>query len=420
MNVQAALNKLYSMHQFSIKLGLERIEYLMDHLDNPQKNLNCFHIAGSNGKGSTASFIASILMEAGFRVGLYTSPHFVRFNERIKINGQEIEDSYIANFVESLEDYINENGVTFFEATTALAFKYFSEAFLDYVILETGLGGRLDATNIIKPMVSVITSISLEHTQILGDTIEKIAVEKAGIIKPKTTVLSGIMPSEAEEIISAKALGSGCRYKKAKDFISIDGDNLNVTMNKKSFKIYSTPLHGSHQNINAALAVGAVFETMGMNHGGILNRGIANVVQNTGIQGRYEILNDNPRIIADSAHNPDGIKSFIREFEKEYTSYSDTVLLFGAMRDKNIGEMINTLTPYFNKIYIAKADNERAASIQEILDQTKQLEHKLIPIVNPAEFVNDFIAGKGNKCLTVLGSMYLVGEIKSKIIHKNP
>ena len=169
MDIQSALNKLYSMHQFSIKLGLERIENLLDHLYNPHEKLTCFHIAGSNGKGSTASFLASILMEAGFRVGLYTSPHFVRFNERIRVNGKEIEDSYIADFVESLEVYIEENKPTFFEVTTALAFKYFSESDLDFVVVETGLGGRLDATNVLEPLASIITSISLEHTHILGD-----------------------------------------------------------------------------------------------------------------------------------------------------------------------------------------------------------------------------------------------------------
>ena len=328
MNIQAALNKIYSMHQFTIKLGLDRIENLLDHIGNPHKEINCFHIAGSNGKGSTASFLASILMEAGFSVGLYTSPHFIRFNERIRINGSEIEDSYIASFVESIEDYINEYETTFFEVTTALAFKYFSEAMPDYVVLETGLGGRLDATNVVKPNVSIITSISLEHTQILGSTIEKIAVEKAGIIKPNTIVVSGFMPDEAENIVSAKALGAGCRYIKAKDFVTREDDLINVQLNKKSFKIYNTPLNGYYQMTNAALAMRAVYEVLGLNEGAILNSGLRKVKNNTGIIGRYEIINEHPRIICDSAHNPEGVKSFIAEYSKEHFLYSESILIY--------------------------------------------------------------------------------------------
>ena len=418
MDIQSALDKLYSMHQFSIKLGLDRIENLLDHLGNPHKNLNCFHIAGSNGKGSTASFIASVLMEAGFRVGLYTSPHFVRFNERIKINGNEIEDSYIAGFIESLQDYIENNEATFFEVTTALAFNYFNEADLDFVVVETGLGGRLDATNIIKPLTSVITSISLEHTYILGSTIEKIAVEKAGIIKPNSIVLSGLMPDEAEDIIAAKALGMNCTYYKVRDFMKMDDDYISVQLGKKLFNIYSTPLPGYHQLINASLAVRSVYDVIGMTDGELLSNGIKKVVDNTGIQGRYEIFSERPKIIFDSAHNPESVRIFIDEFSKEYSYYSETVLVFGSMRDKDIREMLNILSPYFNNIYISQVDIERAATIEEIMEIGNKVANKLVPLENPAEFVQKFRTGNLNRCLVALGSIYLVGEIKSKIIDK--
>jgi dihydrofolate synthase / folylpolyglutamate synthase len=416
MNIKSALEKIYSMHQFSIKLGLERVENLLDHIDRPQEKLRCFHIAGSNGKGSTASFIASILMETGFKVGLYTSPHFVRFNERIKINGVEIDDEYIAGFIESMDEYIDEFSPTFFEITTALAFKYFAENEVDFAVIETGLGGRLDATNVIHPLASIITSISLEHTNILGDTIEKIAVEKAGIIKPKTLVLNGFMPTEAENIIVSKALGAGCRHIKAGDFITREDDYINVQLRKKVFKIYSTPLAGKHQLNNCALALKTINEFLGIDEIDIFTKGINNVVKNTGIQGRYEVINNFPKIIFDSAHNPEGIESFIREFEKEYKNYSERTLIFGAMRDKDIDEMLRLLIPYFDVIYVSQVQVERAAPIDQIIELMQGNNKNIVPLEDPSGFIRKFQLLNENKCLVVLGSMYLVGEIKSKII----
>ncbi|MFA7290175.1 MAG: Mur ligase family protein, partial [Melioribacteraceae bacterium] len=178
MNYKTALEKLFSLHQFGIKLGLDNTKDLLNFIGNPQKDLKCYHIAGSNGKGSTSSFIASILTEAGYKTGLYTSPHLIKFNERIRINGQMIEDNYVLEFMNSVESYIEKNEVTFFELTTAMAFKYFYDMKVDFCVIETGLGGRLDSTNVIFPLISIITTISLEHTNILGHSIEEIAAEK--------------------------------------------------------------------------------------------------------------------------------------------------------------------------------------------------------------------------------------------------
>lgn len=181
--INKALDRLYSLQKFGMKLGLDNITSLLEYLGNPQKNFKSFHVAGTNGKGSTTSFMASILMEAGYRTGLYTSPHFIRFNERVRVNGVEIPDQYIVEFISGINGFIVIHKPTFFEVTTALAFKYFSDEKVEYAAIETGLGGRLDATNVLAPLASVITSISLEHTEILGDTLEKIAFEKGGIIK---------------------------------------------------------------------------------------------------------------------------------------------------------------------------------------------------------------------------------------------
>jgi dihydrofolate synthase/folylpolyglutamate synthase len=193
MDIDTSLKKLFSLHKFGIKLGLENTIGFLNHLGNPQQKLKTIHIAGSNGKGSTSSFIASILQEYEYKIGLYTSPHFVKFNERVVINGKQIEDEYIATFVSDNESYIDEHQLTFFEVTTVLAFQYFKDMNTDYCVIETGLGGRLDSTNVLNPLATVITSISLEHTNVLGNTIEQIAAEKSAIIKSNSKVFIGML-----------------------------------------------------------------------------------------------------------------------------------------------------------------------------------------------------------------------------------
>ena len=224
MDLETSLKKLFSLHTFGIKLGLENTIGFLDHLGNPQQALKTIHIAGSNGKGSTSSFIASILQEFGYKSGLYTSPHFVKFNERVVINGKQIEDEFVSSFISSNENYIDEHELTFFEVTTAMAFQYFKDINVDYCIIETGLGGRLDSTNVLNPLAIVITSISLEHTNILGDTIEKIAAEKAAIIKDNSKVFFGRLNEEAAYVIERKCKETKSILYPIKDFI-IESDN---------------------------------------------------------------------------------------------------------------------------------------------------------------------------------------------------
>lgn len=419
MDIKSSLEKLFSLHQFGIKLGLDNTLQLLERIGNPHRNLKTFHIAGSNGKGSTASFIASILIEAGYKVGLYTSPHFVKFNERIRINGIMIEDEYIAKFVTELEDYISQNKPTFFEITTALAFQYFCEQKVDYAVIETGLGGKLDSTNVIHPIASVITSISLEHTQHLGDTLEKIAYEKAGIIKQNSKVFVGKMLDEPEKIIRNKAKELNCDYNLINDFTDIESDRLIVTLQKKSFSVYSTPLIGNHQLHNAALAVKTINKSLDIEDGLIISRGIRNVIKNTGIQGRYEIICHKPKIIFDSAHNPEGVGIFVKEFSRESNTYKERYLLFGAMKDKSIVEMLKILTPYFNQIFVTVIDIDRSANEEELESAAKSAGTKINIVKNGSKFVRDFHLENEDKCLVVLGSMYLLGEIKSKMLEKS-
>jgi dihydrofolate synthase / folylpolyglutamate synthase len=414
MNIEEVLAKLYSMHQFGIKLGLDNINNLLSELGNPHKNLKTFHIAGSNGKGSTSSFISSILMEAGYNVGLYTSPHFVRFNERIRINGVMIDDDYIINFINQIDGYIKKNAPTFFEVTTALAFKYFSDKNVNYAVIETGLGGRLDATNVLNPLASIITSISLEHTEHLGNTIEQIAFEKAGIIKKNIPVLVGKMDNKAKNVIEKNANELECEFYDINDFTVKSDERILVNLEGSTYSIYETPLKGDHQLINSSLAVKAVNKIPGISKSIILSNGINNVVRNSGIEGRYEIVNNSPRIIMDSAHNVEGIEVFINEFSKEINKYKNRILIFGAMRDKSISNMLSLLSPFFTKIYLTRVQLDRAATIEELSETAGKQGINTEALAEPADFISRFTAGSKESCLVILGSMYLLGEIKLK------
>lgn len=419
MDINTALEKIYSLKQFNIKLGLDNIKKFLIYLGNPQQNLKIFHIAGSNGKGSTSSFIASILMECDFKVGLFTSPHFVRFNERIKINGIEISDDYITTFLEKHKNYIEIEKPTFFEVATALAYTYFSENNINYAVIETGLGGRLDATNTALPIASIITSISLEHTNILGNSIEKIALEKAGIIKTGVPVFAGKLSLDAYKTIKIETQKKNSNFFYLIDFLEDFSDYVKLNLNKDVYNIYSTQLRGWHQLYNAALAVFAVNKTLNINDYKIFNRGIDNIIVNTSIKGRYEVYSESPTVIFDSAHNLEGVQSFVNEFCKEYNKFENTYLIYGAMKDKSNEDMLLLLRKYFQKIYVTSINNERAASIEELRYIAEKINLKVNELINPFDFIINFKRQKKNNCLVILGSMYLLGEIKLKLEFNN-
>ncbi|MBU2493025.1 MAG: bifunctional folylpolyglutamate synthase/dihydrofolate synthase [Bacteroidetes bacterium] len=418
MNIKEALAKLYSIHQFSIKLGLDNIIKLLEYLGNPQNKFKSIHIAGSNGKGSTASFTASILTEAGYKTGLYTSPHLVRFNERVRINGIEIPDLYITEFMNEMNSYIDKYSPTFFEITTALAFKYFAENNIDIGVIETGLGGRLDATNTITPLASIITTISLEHTNILGKTIEEIAKEKAGIIKQGVPLFAGLIDARALKVIEESAIKSGSDLYKFSKFAQIKNDSVNINYDGLNYNIYKTPLIGNHQLRNSALAAFSLYKTLNIKSPKIFSGGINKVIKNSGIQGRYEIYNEKPKVIFDASHNFEGIETFIEEFKKESILYDKKYLIYGAMNDKDIIPILKLLKDYFDIIYFTSINYERAFKAEELEKAGKELKicNEILP--EPAEFVSEFISLQNSNCLVVLGSIYLLGEIKLMLSDK--
>ncbi len=419
MNIEESLKKLFSLRQFGVKLGLENITGLLKHIGNPEKHLRAFHIAGSNGKGSTASFLASILTECGYKTGLYTSPHFVKFNERIRINGIMIPDEFILDFMNGLEYYIEKHKPTFFEITTAMAFRYFYESNTDYTVIEVGLGGRLDATNTLIPLASVITTIGYDHTHILGKTLSEIAREKAGIIKENVPVFTGLLPAEAQKEIENITSEKSCELFMLKNYTSETDKGINISLSNEELILNATPLRGKHQIKNAALAVltaGKILKNISSKN--FLN-GIDNVIRNSGIQGRYEIHCSNPKIIFDSAHNPEGISTFLDEFEKDKKECGEAVLLFGAMKDKNNKETIERLKTVFDKIYFTDIDYHRAASSEELLEIANSLGVNAGIVNDKLEFINKFKERKDNACLAVVGSIYLLGEIKNALEDKN-
>lgn len=419
MNYNDALDKLYGLQKFGIKLGLHNIEKLLDYLGNPHHKLKTFHVAGSNGKGSTSSFLCSILMEAGFRTGLYTSPHFVRFNERIRLNGEEISDDYIVDFISSISNFIDENKPTFFEVTTALALKYFNDSGAEYAVIETGLGGRLDATNAIIPLASVITSISLEHTDVLGHTIEMIAGEKGGIIKKKTKVFTGRLPFDAENVLINISNSLRARLFRLKDNIEEIEGTVSFVSPSFTFRNIQTPLNGYFQKYNAALSILVLTEVLGLNDSSVIAAGLQNVVRNSGIQGRYEIYSEKPVLIFDSAHNLEGIGVFLDTFKRESSGYKKRILLFGAMRDKAVDLMIKKLAPEFDEIHFCTMEYSRAATLSELssLADKSGIKHQLEE--NGAEYVTRYLKEERfGECLVVLGSMYILGEIKKELVTK--
>ena len=413
MNIQESLNKLFALHTFGIKLGLDNIQKFLNEIGNPQRKLKTIHIAGSNGKGSTASFIASILMEDGCKVGLYTSPHFVRFNERISVNGKYIPDDFIANFIDKHQKYIDEYQLTFFEVTTALAFEYFVFSGVDYAIIETGLGGRLDATNVLDPLACVITSISLEHTNVLGDKIAGIAYEKGEIIKKGSKTFIGLLPEEAIKVIEKKCLSVKSPLFCLEEYIIEKGENIELYTEELEFDNWEVPLYGKHQKYNAALASLCVAKSFDIDNPAVITDGIKNVVKNTKLQGRYEIISNKPRIILDSAHNPEGIDCLINQFKREKNNYKVCSLLFGAMRDKNIDEMLEIVKDSFTEINFYEINYERAASILLLSERAQKRGVKFLVVKNLKEFLYQQLNGDKDSCLVVAGSMYLLGEVKS-------
>ena len=316
------------------------------HLNNPHKKFKSIHIAGTNGKGSVAHMLASILQEVGYKTGLYTSPHLKDFRERIKINGQMIAKQKVIDFVLENKQLFEKLEMSFFEMTVALAFNYFAKEKVDVAVIETGLGGRLDSTNIINPELSIITNIGFDHTNLLGDTLEKITKEKAGIIKRNTPIIIGRKQEKTKQI-----------------FINIASDKKAKIYFTKTENNYSSDLKGIYQKENIATAIMTVkqLSKLGWNIGEKnIKNGLQKVMENTQLLGRWQILNDKPKVICDVGHNEDGIKQIVKQIKK--IPYQNLHFVFGMVKDKNLSNILKLL-PKKAKYYFCEAQIPRALEV---------------------------------------------------------
>ncbi len=369
MTYPEALSHLGQARRFGMKLGLGPMQEIARALGDPQKELRFIHLSGTNGKGSTAAFCESCLRAAGHRVGLYTSPHLVSVRERIQVDRDPISEASFAegmNAVRRIIDEMENHQVTFFEITTALALWHFAREKVDWVVWETGLGGRLDATNIVEPEVCIITNVGLDHQCYLGESLREIAAEKAGIIKPGVPVVSAVERGEASDVIRERARAGGCALTLVHGDMKVE--NLGLRGNKQMARIdgreFGLGLMGPHQTCNAACAVGVMRQLK------ISEAGVARGLESTVWPGRFEILSEEPLIVLDGAHNPAGTKKLVetwRAFLAARYGWSGgeidarAHLVFASVADKDITEMAHLLRPLARRVSLVRLAHERGA-----------------------------------------------------------
>ena len=357
------------------KEGLENTLALDEHFGHPHKNFRSIHIAGTNGKGSCAHTIAAILQQCGYKVGLYTSPHLVDFRERIRINGQPIPENYVVNFVEKEREFFEPLNPTFFELTTALAFQYFREMQIDIAVIEVGLGGRLDCTNIITPILSVITNISLDHTQLLGNSLEQIAMEKAGIIKNGVPVVIGEALPETRPIFEAIAEENKAPIIFAEDqpeVLHAELQSMNMLYSTRSYGKITGELCGLYQEKNANTILWAIREledagymyrftnnSKSLTKGREVKAGFKNVCEITGLKGRWQAVSKNPTTVCDTGHNTAGWQYLSQQLSQ--VKCKNMYIVFGVVEDKDV-DGIMALLPKSATYFFTKANNQRAFS----------------------------------------------------------
>lgn len=361
------------------KEGLDNTYLLDEHFGHPHRKFKSIHIAGTNGKGSCSHTLAAILQNDGYKVGLYTSPHIMDFRERIKINGECISKEYVIEFVNQEKNLFEKIHPSFFEVTTALAFKYFAEQHVDYAIIEVGLGGRLDCTNIITPILSIITNISFDHTNFLGNTLEKIAKEKAGIIKQNIPVIIGETTNETKPVFKtcAESMNAEIIYADENDeIISFTmNEDGGITYNTRSFGIIQGELGGLYQkkNTNTILhAVRFLYNQHIIKNTGSINNGFYNVCKLTGLIGRWQKIGSNPSVICDTGHNVGGWTYISRQLQLQ--KYNKLHIVFGMVNDKDV-DGVMCLLPKNAHYYFTKPQSKRAIPEKDI--QRKAMTHGL-------------------------------------------
>ena len=404
MTFKESVNFLESLAGFGIRPGLQRITKLLDILDNPQNKYKTIHVTGTNGKGSVCAMLSQILKTANIKVGLFTSPHLVSYRERIKINNEDISQGEFAVLVDEMKSCISQmidegnESPTLFETLTAMAFKYFADQKVEYAVIEVGLGGLLDSTNVITPEVSIITNVANDHAEKCGGDLLGIARYKAGIIKPKVPIVTGATGEPLKIIRDTAQKNQSKIYVLGEDFF-ID-DELQIS------------LQGEYQKLNAAIAVKSAKL---VNDDKINNQLITDAIKNTQWAGRFEIFDVTGKtIIIDGAHNGAGAKALRNSLDKKFPTDS-RIFLFGVLRDKDIDNIIENLFRSTDFVIVTKPDSERAAEPKDICQQLQAKGIKSIAITNNDEAFEKFL-NSDEKVLVSAGSLYLIGHIRELII----
>lgn len=402
MNYQQTLDWLFQQlasfqrsGQSAYKEDITNISLVCEKLDNPHLNFPSVHIAGTNGKGSCTHMLASILQEAGYKVGIYTSPHLKDFRERIKINGAMISESEVVSFVSQYKDDFVEIGLSFFEMTTALAFEHFSKNTVDIAIIETGLGGRLDATNIIQPMISVITNVALDHQNLLGDTIEEIAFEKAGIIKPKTPVILGLCKNTVRKVVEDRAEELQAPLYLAPQVVN-----------------YPSDLKGKCQEQNKATVIELVHQLRALDwelSEASIYDGFMQVVQNTGLRGRWETISNLPWVICDTGHNPEAIELIVEQLLEQ--EYFRLIIVLGMVGDKDVNTVLKLL-PKEASYFFCQPSVPRALSAELLQEKAREYELRGSSCESPFEALEKAkqLANEAD-LIFVGGSTFVVADI---------
>lgn len=424
MNYQESLGYLDSLGKFGIQLGMERIEGLLRELGNPEQKIKTIHVTGTNGKGSVSSMITNIILAAGLKAGKFTSPHLVKYNERININGQDISDADFATVITAVKtaaDSIVKKGVcdqpTQFEVLTAAAFLHFYLQKVDYAVIEVGLGGLWDSTNVITPVVSVITNVSLDHTDRCGDSVARIAMQKAGIIKEKVPVVTAAEGEEALGPIVTMAM-----FKEAPVYLygkAFHGTEVTSSMAGQTFTLhagdfyhsdYEIKLPGEHQIKNTSVAIVAA-KIVSKQDSRINEIALHMGVANTLWPGRLELISQNPAVILDGAHNPDGALALRKALDKYYPN-QPVQFVFGMMGDKDMQSVIKTLITEKDTVHtVMVSNNNRAATAEaltELIGSNAVAESDLMTAYGKA-----LQQAGNNGIVCVCGSLYLIGEFKS-------
>ena len=428
MKYEEAMKYITEVGNFGSNYGLERTYKLLEHLGNPERDLKLIHIAGTNGKGSTTSMITEILMGEGYKVGMYTSPFIEEFEERIQINRNNIPKESLAILMDEIKVAVDKvieagyNHPTEFEIITVLMLLYFKKENIDFGVIEVGLGGTLDSTNVIKPIIQVITSISFDHTNLLGNTLEKIAREKAGIIKRGIPTV--IYPQQ-EEVL--KVIKNKCFEMDSELYIA-NNENLkfkNIVNLDKPYQLLKynneidilLPLLGEHQIINLSVAMQAIEV---LNNKNIIDISIANIVKsikNVSWKGRLEVLSNNPYVVIDGAHNIQGIKTLSRNIKK-YFKYENLYLILGILADKDVEEMIKIITPMAKKVYSVTPNSIIGELAESLKDEVSKFNKNCKAFDKYEEAYLEALNDASEKDLILAsGSLYMIGDMR-KIIRK--